>query len=299
MNKTIGFVGLGIMGMPMARNLLKAGLPVVGYDIVHERVDRLIEQGATRGTSLLQVARTANLLITMLPDSPDVENAYLAEDGILAGLRAGSLAIDMSTISPIVAVSVAEAAAKQGVEMLDAPVSGGETGAMSGTLSIMVGGSAEMYQRAEDVFRVLGSATYCGPSGSGQTVKACNQIQVALNLVAMAEALVFGRSAGVDPEIVLKVLSGGYAQSRVMDVRGPKVINGDFTPGFRSRLHFKDLNIVRETALKVGCPLPATSMAFEMFATMQAHGWGDLDHSAVIKVVELLSDRQISRKSPS
>ncbi len=296
MTKTIGFIGLGIMGLPMAKNLLKAGMPVIGYDIVSEKVDRLMEHGASRGTSLRQVAGSAEVLITMLPDSPDVENAYLADDGILAGMKAGSLAIDMSTISPVVAVRVAEAAGRGGIAMLDAPVSGGETGAVKAKLSIMVGGPIETYQRADEVFRALGTAIYCGPAGSGQTVKACNQIQVALNLVAMAEALVFGSKAGVDPETILKVLSGGYAQSRVMDVRGPKVIIGDFAPGFRSRLHFKDLNIVRETARSLGCPLPATSMAYEMFATMQAHGWGDLDHSAVIKVVELLTDTQVSVK---
>jgi len=293
MTNTIGFIGLGIMGFPMAKNLLTAGLHLVGYDIVSEKVDRLMDHGASRGTSLRDVAESADVLITMLPDSPDVENAYLANGGILECMKPGSVAIDMSTISPVVAVRVAEAAGKVGVPMLDAPVSGGETGAINAKLTIMVGGPIETYQRADEVFRALGSPTYCGPSGSGQTVKACNQIQVALNMVAMAEALVFGHKAGVDPEIIVGVLSGGYAQSRVMDVRGPRIIKGDFAPGFRSKLHFKDLNIIRETARSLACPLPATSIAYEMFAAMQAHGWGDLDHSAVIKVVELLSDTQV------
>jgi len=182
--------------------------------------------------------------------------------------------------------------------MLDAPVSGGETGAVQGTLSIMVGGSDDSFRQAAPFFKALGKPVLCGPSGAGQTVKACNQIQVALNLIGLAEALVLGQKAGVDPAIVLSVLSGGYAQTRVMEARGPRVIRGDFTPGFRSRLHLKDLNIVRETARAFGCSLPGSSLAHELFASVQAHGWGDLDHSAVIKVTELLSNTEFTAVSP-
>ena len=293
MTNAIGFIGLGIMGLPMARNLLKAGFPLAGYDLVSDRVDRLVHEGASRGKSAKEVAAHVDILITMLPDSRDVENAYLGEAGILEGIKTAAMLIDMSTISPVVAVKVADAASKMGVPMLDAPVSGGETGAINAALSIMVGGPVEAYERAQEVLKALGTPTYCGASGAGQTVKACNQIQVALNLVGMAEALVLAAKAGVDPAIVVNVLSGGYAQTRVMDVRGPRIIQRDFAPGFRSRLHFKDLNIIRETARATGCSLPATSLAYEMFGAMQAHGWGDLDHSAVIKIVELLSNTEV------
>ncbi|MGD0576426.1 MAG: 2-hydroxy-3-oxopropionate reductase [Anaerolineales bacterium] len=299
MDNVIGFIGLGIMGLPMAGNLLKAGYSVVGYDLVSEKMAQLVSQGALAGTSLRDVSARAQLIITMLPDSPDVEKAYLAEDGVLAGVKAGPLLIDMSTISPVVAVKIAAEARKRGCPMLDAPVSGGETGAIQATLSIMVGGPAEVFERAEPVLKVLGKPVLCGASGAGQTVKACNQIQVALNLIGMAEALVLGQKAGVDPAIVLAVLSGGYAQTRVMDVRGPRVIHRDFAPGFRSRLHFKDLNIIRETARAFGCSLPASSLAHELFGSMQANGWGDLDHSAVIKVIELLSNVEVRSGAPN
>ena len=182
--------------------------------------------------------------------------------------------------------------------MLDAPVSGGDVGARDATLSIMVGGERDAFERARSVLELLGTPILCGPSGAGQTVKACNQIQVALNFVGMAEALVLGAKAGVDPAIVIKVLSGGYAQSRVMDVRGPRIVKGDFEPGFRSRFHYKDLNIIRETARAFGVSLPASALAHELFSAVLANGWGDLDHSAVIKVVELLSNVEARTKAP-
>jgi 2-hydroxy-3-oxopropionate reductase len=215
---------------------------------------------------------------------------YLAPDGVLAGVKSGTLLIDMSTISPTTSIAVAQAAAEKGCPMLDAPVSGGDVGAKNATLSIMVGGNEETFARAKPILEIMGTPVLCGKSGAGQTVKACNQIQVALNFIGMAEALVLGAKAGVDPAIVVQVLSGGYAQSRVMDVRGPRIVKGDFAPGFRSRFHYKDLNIIRETARSYGCALPAAALAHELFSAMQAHGWGDLDHSAVIKVIELLSD---------
>jgi 2-hydroxy-3-oxopropionate reductase len=293
METAIGFIGLGIMGLPMARNLLKAGYRVVAYDLAGERLSQALAHGALSASSPRDIALQSEALITMLPDSPDVENVYLGEGGVLSGARAGTLLVDMSTISPVMAAKVAGEAGKRGCPMLDAPVSGGETGAVQGTLSIMVGGPAEVFQCAEPFLKVLGKPVLCGPSGAGQIVKACNQIQVALNLIGMAEALVLARKAGVDPAIVLTVLSTGYAQTRVMDVRGPRVIRQDFAPGFRGRLHLKDLNIVRETARAFECSLPGCSLAHELFASMQAHGWGDLDHSAIIKVIELLSNAEV------
>ena len=289
-SETIGFIGLGIMGTPMSGHLLKAGHNVVGYDLFPAAIERLVGMGAVAGSSAQDVASRADVVITMVPDSPDVEKAYLGEKGVLAGAKPGMLLIDMSSISPVTAKKVAAAAADKGCPMLDAPVSGGEVGAKEARLSIMVGGDLAAYEQAVPILQAMGKPTYCGPSGSGQVVKACNQIQVALNFIGMAEALVLGAKAGVDPEVVLKVLSGGYAQTRVMDVRGPRILKGDYAPGFRSRFHYKDLNIIRETARAYGACLPASALAHELFTAMVANGWGDLDHSAVVKVIEKLSN---------
>lgn len=288
--ETIGFIGLGIMGTPMSTHLFNAGHSLVVYDVVPEAMGPVVSLGAKAGDSSRDVASQVDVVISMVPDSPDVERAYLVPDGVLAGVKPGTLLIDMSTISPTSAIAVAQAAAEKGCPMLDAPVSGGDVGAKNATLSIMVGGEEETFERAKPILEIMGKPVLCGKSGAGQTVKACNQIQVALNFIGMAEALVLGAKAGVDPAIIVQVLSGGYAQSRVMDVRGPRIIKGDFAPGFRSRFHYKDLNIIRETARSYGCALPAAALAHELFSAMQANGWGDLDHSAVIKVIEQLSN---------
>jgi 2-hydroxy-3-oxopropionate reductase len=287
---TIGFIGLGVMGKPMARNLLEAGYALVAHNRSPEPVEELVGEGARPAYSPAEVARESDVILTCLPDSPDVELVALGEDGLIEGVSEGEVYVDMSTIAPTVAVEVAEAMAEKGVACLDAPISGGDVGARKGTLSIMVGGDAEVFERVRPIFEVLGETiVLCGPNGAGQTVKACNQIQVALNLIGMAEALVLGAKAGVDPAVVVEVLSGGFAQSRVMDVRGPRVIQGIFEPGFRSELHYKDLNIVRETARAYEASLPASALAYELFGAMRAQGWGDLDHSAVLRVIELLS----------
>ena len=294
--RTIGFVGLGIMGFPMAGHLLKAGHKIVAYDVVSAAMERGEAAGIIKGASCKDVASQADVVISMVPDSPDVKAVYLSEDGILAGVRPGTLLIDMSTISPVTAKDVTARAAEKGCPMLDAPVSGGEVGAQEARLSIMVGGEPEAFEQARPIFELLGTPTLCGPSGSGQTVKACNQIQVALNFIGMAEALVLGAKAGVEPEIIIKVLSGGYAQTRVMDVRGPRIIKGDYAPGFRARFHYKDLNIIREAARAYGASLPAAALAHELFTSMVASGWGDLDHSAVVKVIERLSNCELPVK---
>lgn len=286
---TIGFIGLGIMGMPMAGHLLRGGHALVVWNRTPAKMAPLLEQGAKAGVSPQDVAARSDVVISMVSDSPDVEHVYLSPEGVLAGARPGTLLIDMSTISPVTAIKVGKAAAERGCPMLDAPVSGGDVGARDATLAIMVGGDPEVFERARPIFALLGKPVLCGPSGAGQTVKACNQIATALHVVAMAEAFTLGKKAGVDPAIILQVLSGGYAQSRVMDARGPKVIQGDFTPGFRSRLHYKDLSIVQDAARVYGCSLPASALAHELFGAMQANGWGDLDHSAVIKVIERLA----------
>jgi len=294
--KTIGFIGLGIMGTPMSGHLIKAGHKVVCYDLMPAAIERVVAQGAVAGGSARDAASKAEVVITMVPDSPDVEKAYLGPEGILEGAKPGTLLIDMSTISPVTAKKVAQAAAAKGCPMLDAPVSGGEIGAKEARLSIMVGGDAQAFQQAVPILELMGKPTYCGPSGAGQVVKACNQIQVALNFIGMAEALVLGAKAGVDPEIILKVLSAGYAQTRVMDVRGPRILKGDYAPGFRSRFHHKDLNIIRETARAYGACLPASALAHELFTAMVAGGWGDLDHSGIVKVIEKLSNCELPIK---
>ncbi|MDH7486194.1 MAG: 2-hydroxy-3-oxopropionate reductase [Anaerolineae bacterium] len=293
MKPRIGFIGVGIMGRHMATHLLNAGYEVVAYDIVPEALDYIVSKGAERGTSCSDVARRSDVIISMVPDSPDVEKVALGEGGIIEAARPGHIYVDMSTIAPAVAIRVAEELGKKGVRCLDAPVSGGDVGAKNATLSIMVGGPADLLEEVRPILEVMGKTiTLCGPNGAGQTVKACNQIQVALNFVGMAEALVLGARAGVDPAIIVSVLSGGYAQTRVMDVRGPRVIQGDFAPGFKSKFHYKDLNIIMETAKELLVPLPATAVAHELFSALLAAGRGDLDHSAVITVLEDLAGVQ-------
>ncbi len=292
MGKKIAFIGLGIMGMPMAGHLMAAGHEVIGFDVVPELLHKLVEAGGIKANSAREAASQAEVVISMVPDSPDVEAVYLREDGVLAGVNPGTLLVDMSSISPVVAIAVAQQASEKGCPMLDAPVSGGEVGAQQARLSIMVGGDVDVFDQARPLFELMGTPTHCGPSGAGQTVKACNQIQVAMNFVGLAEALVLGMKAGIDPEIVIQVLGGGYAQTRVMDVRGPRMIQGDYEPGFRASFHYKDLNIVREAARAYGASLPASALAHELFTSMMANGWGDLDHSAVIKVIAKLSNTE-------
>jgi len=293
----IGFIGLGIMGLPMAKNLLKAGYPLVVHDINRTPMQEMVAAGTEEASSPKEIAQRSQVIITMLPDSPDVELVALGADGLIEGVSEGDIYVDMSTIAPSVAVKVAEAMAQKGVKCLDAPVSGGDVGAVNATLSIMVGGDEETFNEVLSIFDVLGKTiTLCGPNGAGQTVKACNQIQVALNIVGMAEALVLGTKAGVDPAIILQVLSGGYAQSRVMDVRGQRVVRGDFQPGFKSRFHFKDLNIIMKSGNDYGVPLPVTSLVHELFAAMLAAGRGDLDHTGVITVLEDLAGVQARTK---
>jgi 2-hydroxy-3-oxopropionate reductase len=294
----IGFIGLGIMGRHMATHLLNAGYPMVVYDIVTTAMDDLVARGASSASSCREVAQRSDVIITMVPDSPDVEAVALGRNGIIEGAHSGQIHADMSTISPQTAVRVSGILGAAGVRCLDAPVSGGQTGAQNASLSIMVGGPIDLFNEMLPVFQVLGKVvTHCGGNGAGQIVKACNQIQVTLNFVGMAEALVLGTRAGVDPSIILKVLSGGYAQTRVMDVRGPKIIAGDFSPGFKSKFHYKDLNIIMSAARDLHVPLPATSVAQALFSALLAHGGGDLDHSAVITVLEEMTGVNARTKS--
>lgn len=290
MRERIGFIGLGIMGHHMSAHLINAGYEVIVFDLNQSSIDELVNKGAKACGSCKEAASMVDIIISIVPDSTDVKKVALGENGIIEAARDGLIYIDMSTIAPNTSIEVAEILSAKGVLCLDAPVSGGETGAQNATLSIMVGGLKESFDRVLPILEVMGkTVTHCGANGAGQTVKACNQIQVALNFVGMAEALVFGAKAGVDPKIIVKVLSGGYAQTRVMDVRGPKIIKGEFEPGFKSKFHYKDLNIIMDTARALNVPLPATAVAHELFTAMIASGRGDLDHSAIINIIEDLA----------
>lgn len=286
----IGFIGLGIMGKPMVKNLIKAGHEPVVFNRSPAPVDELIGEGARGGTSAKNVAEQCDIVITMLPDTPDVESVVLGTDGIIEGSRPGLLLIDMSTISPVATREIASLVRAKNVRMLDAPVSGGDKGAVSGTLSIMVGGEKSDFEEAKPIFEAMGKTiVHCGDIGSGQIVKACNQIVVAVVIEAVSEALTLGSAAGVAPEVIVEVLSGGLAQTRVMDLRGPTMIRHNFEPGFKAKLHLKDLKIILETADKYGVKIPVTNIVEKMFTDLVESGKGDLDHSALLTVIEEMS----------
>jgi len=283
----IGFIGLGIMGRPMSHNLLKAGYSLAVYDVAAAPVEELAQAGAARGTGGKDVAAQSEIVITMLPDGPDVEAAVLGPGGILEGAKQGSVVVDMSSISPIVAQKVGAACEAKGVEFVDAPVSGGEPKAIDGTLAIMVGGKPAVFERVKPILEKLGSTvTLTGPIGAGNVTKLANQIMVACNIAAMGEALVLATRAGLDPEVVFNAVKGGLAGSTVLNAKAPMVIARNFKPGFRIRLHQKDLRnaLLAGESLKV--PLPLTSVVQQMLMTLMNGGKGDLDHSAIVNFVE-------------
>ena len=289
----IGFIGLGIMGKPMAGHLIDAGYELVVHNRNRDAVDELIGKGAAEAYSGKEVAKQSDIVITMLPDSPDVESVALGEGGIIEGAHDGLIFVDMSTIAPSVTTQVGEVLAEKGVQSLDAPVSGGDIGAQNATLSIMVGGDEDTFNTVKPLFDVMGqSAILCGPLGAGQTVKACNQILVAVTIAGVSEALTMGTKAGVDPIKIVQVLSGGLARCGVLENRGERMVNGDFDPGFRIRLHYKDLNIIQKTSNDFGVPLPVTSEVFELFKTAMVKGRGELDHSGLLTVIEDMSNIQ-------
>jgi 2-hydroxy-3-oxopropionate reductase len=295
MTERVGFIGLGIMGKPMARNLVRAGYPLVVHSRSHRPIDDLVRDGAASASSPRELAERSDVVITMLPDTPDVVRVVTGPDGVLEGARAGTLMIDMSTISPAAARRMAAAARASGAGMLDAPVSGGDKGAIAGSLSIMVGGEASDFERGRPVFQAMGKTiVHCGPSGAGQIVKACNQVVVALVIEAVSEALVLGSKAGVRPEVILEVLGGGLAQTRVMDLRGPTMIQGKFEPGFKVRLHRKDLSIILQTARELGVTLPSTALVDQLFTALVEKGRGEWDHSALLTLIEELSNHRVA-----
>jgi 2-hydroxy-3-oxopropionate reductase len=290
MAQVIGFIGLGIMGRPMARNLLKAGYSLIVHSRSRGPVDEIVKAGATAVASPKDVAAQCDVLITMLPNSPDVEQVALGANGIVEGARRGLIFADMSTISPIVSKKIGGVLGPKGVAMLDAPVSGGEKGAIDGALSIMVGGDKAVFDRVLPIFQAMGKTiTLLGPLGFGGFTKLANQIIVAVNLTALAEALTLGKKAGLDRELLLTALAGGLAGSRCLDQKKPNYVSNTYNPGFKIDLHYKDLGLIMESARELGVPLPATAVVQELFNALRVKGRGGLDHSGVITLLEDLA----------
>ncbi len=295
--KPVGFIGLGIMGKPMARNLAKAGFDLVIFNRSQDDIETLLAEGSQfqAATSPRDVAERSAAVITMLPDSGDVRDVVFGEGGLLPAIGEGHLLVDMSTIAPGTSVEVDNAIRQRGGRTLDAPVSGGDKGAIAGTLSIMVGGETVDFQRAMPLFEALGKTiVHVGAAGAGQIVKACNQIVVAINYAAVSEALVLGAKAGVDPDKVVQVLSGGLAASRVMELKGASMIAHNFEPGFRIDLHRKDLAIAMAAARASNVPVPVSAVVTQLFEALAAAGRGDFDHSALLTVYEELAQFEIA-----
>ncbi len=296
MAERIGFVGLGIMGKPMAKNLLKAGYSLTVYDIVGENMEEVVTEGAAGASSSKEVAANSDTVITMLPDSADSEAAILGPNGVLEGARAGSVIVDMSSIAPLVSQKIAAECAKKDVEMLDAPVSGGEPGAVNATLAIMVGGKQNVFDQCYDLMKTMGgNVVLTGDIGAGGVTKLANQIIVALNIEALSEAMVLAQRSGVDPEKVFNAIRGGLAGSAVMEAKGPMMLDRNFQAGFRMRLHQKDLRNVLQTAQELNVPLPVTSLVQQMLGALINDGESESDHSAILHFLEGLAKVEVKR----
>ncbi|MBA3973769.1 MAG: 2-hydroxy-3-oxopropionate reductase [Candidatus Solibacter sp.] len=292
----VGFVGLGIMGKPMSRNLMKAGHELVVYDIAAGAVDVIVADGAALGESSSDVAARSEVTITMLPDGPEVEAAITGPGGVLSGAAPGSIVVDMSSISPLAAQRVAAACAAKGVEFLDAPVSGGEPKAVDGTLAIMAGGKREVFDKVLPLFGSMGSsATLTGPVGAGNVTKLANQIMVAVNIAGVSEALALATKAGLDPELVFNAVKGGLAGSTVLNAKAPMMIGRNFKPGFRVRLHQKDLRNALLAAESMQLSLPFTSLAQQVLIALMNNGRGEFDHSAIANFIEDMGGVVITR----
>ena len=295
--RRIGFIGLGVMGKPMAMNLLKAGYPMTVWNRTRSKMNDLLAEGAEGADSPKEVAEKSEVVITMVTDSPDVEEVVLGPNGVIHGVRPGLILIDMSTISPSVARKVAEKLAEKGVKMLDAPVSGGEIGAIKGTLSIMVGGPKEAFDECLPILEVLGKRiTYMGPNGMGQTTKLCNQVICALNIQAVCEGLMLGAKAGLDLKKLLDVVTAGAAGSWMLSNLGPKMVERDFRPGFKIRHQQKDLRLVLSFAAELGLPLPGTALVQQMLRAVEAEGLGEKGTQAAIVAMEKLAGRKLSEE---
>lgn len=290
----IGFIGLGIMGRPMSKNLLKADYELIVYDRNQWKIDELVKEGAKAGKSPKDVAANSEIVITMLPNSPHVEEVVLGEEGVIHGAKEGSILIDMSSIEPAVSKKISEKLAEKNIRMLDAPVSGGEPKAIDGTLSIMVGGDEGTFNKCMPIFEVLGSsAVLCGEIGAGNITKLANQIIVAVNIAAMSEALVLATKSGVDPEKIYNAIRGGLAGSTVLDAKVPLILDRKFDPGFRIDLHIKDLNNVIKTGHEIGTPLVLTANVLEMMQVLKSDGLANLDHGGLIKFYEKLANIEV------
>jgi 2-hydroxy-3-oxopropionate reductase len=292
--KKIGFIGLGVMGNPMAKNLIKAGYELTVYDVDRDKVEDVVEAGARAEVSSKAVAGESDIVITMLPNSPEVKDVVLGPDGVLEGARPGTILIDMSSIAPLASQEVAAAARGKGVFMLDAPVSGGEPKAIEGTLAIMVGGPEDVFEQVRDILAVMGgSVTLVGEIGSGNTTNLANQISVALNIAAMSEAMVLATKAKVDPEKVFQAIRGGLAGSTVLDAKMPLVLAGNFTPGFRIELHIQDLANALDTAHELGVPVPLSSVVMEAMQALRTAGKGGDDHGGLVQFYEQLAKVEV------
>lgn len=292
----IGFIGLGIMGKPMARNILKAGYELTVYGHSEAVMDELESEGAIKCSSAKAVAQQSDVVITMVQNSPQVKTAVLGPDGILEGAKSGLIIIDASSIAPTATREIAAECAKCGIEMLDCPVSGGEPKAVDGSLSFMCGGKKEVFDKVYGLLKTMGSsAVLCGDIGAGNTTKLANQIIVACNIAALSEALVLGKKAGVAPDAIFQAIRGGLAGSTVMNAKAPMMIDGSFSPGFRIELHIKDLNNCLETAHELGAPLPLTAQVMEMMQWLSAQGFDADDHSALAKYYQYLSGADLSK----
>ncbi len=290
----IGFIGLGIMGRPMARNLMKAGFTLTVWNRSQPGTDELVKEGAAKASGPADVARRSDIVITIVSDSPDVEEVALGPGGIIAGAHPGLVHVDMTTMSPAVTRRIAERLGEAGIEMLDAPVSGGQRGATDGTLSIMVGGREETLERCRPVLRAMGGKiVHCGPSGAGQTVKLCNQIAVALTNLGMCEALVFAARSGIDQRVMIEAVSAGAGTSWQMENLAPRIVERDFRPGFKVAHQGKDLRLALEAAEKVSSPLPGTGLVQQMFAALETDGLGEEGTQALVKALERLADLEV------
>ena len=292
----IGFIGLGIMGKPMSLNLLKAGYQLVVMDVFEPAVAELVAAGAGAAATPRAVAEQADIIITMLPNSPQVKQVVLGEQGVIEGARPGAVVIDMSSIAPLVSREVAGKLAANGVEMLDAPVSGGQPKAIEGTLSVMVGGAQEVFDRCYPIMKAMaGSVVRTGDIGAGNITKLANQVIVALNIAAMAEALVLATKAGVEPELVFQAIRGGLAGSTVLEAKAPLVLDRKFNPGFRINLHIKDLANALDTSHELGVPLPLTASVMEMLQALKVDGQGDADHCSLVRYYEKMAQVEVRR----
>jgi len=293
----IGFIGLGIMGLPMAKNLVKAGYDIIAYDMLEAPLQNVAQSGAKAASSVVEVAKSADIIITMLPNSPHVQTVVLGENGVLGNAKPGTIIVDMSSISPIVSREIALECGKKNVDFLDAPVSGGEPKVIEGTLAIMVGGKESVFQNVEEILLKMGSsAVYVGEAGSGNVTKLANQIIVALNIAAMSEAMVLATKCGVDPEKVYHAIRRGLAGSTVLDAKMPMVLDGNFKPGFRMELHIKDLQNALDAAHSVQSPIPLTAEVMEMMQGLKAQGKQTNDHSGIVEYYEKLADVAVRRK---